>query len=232
MPLAGKAKNTKFPLRPGVTQSHRGRVVRNIVITAIIVSFGFMMFSNSLSPEEGEDLSAEEEQAQEFEQANNVNKDPSIEAAPANPFEMLKVAELPPAFEGTASHSNLLASAEGTAQQISTYSSKQTPEAYVETVKGIEDALRADLLKSSKATWPEIAKADIAVVGESAGIDPIIREYNEESGLATVEVVVKQTISAPDGTSTTQTQGYLINLVGVEQENGDIAWTVGGFQKQ
>lgn len=232
MALADKKANTKFPLRPRVTQSHRGRLVRNLIVTVVIVAFAFMLFSNSLNPEEDQELSVEEEQKMEFEQMNNINKEPAVVAAPANPFEMLRVATLPSGFKGSPSYSNLIASAEGTAQQISTYSSKQTAEEYVKSVKGVDDTLRGDLLKSSKAMWPEITKADLSVKGKSAGIDPVIREYNEEATLATVEVVVEQTISRPDGTSMTQTQSYIMNLVGVEQESEDIAWTVGGFQKQ
>lgn len=233
MALAGKSSGTKTPLRPGITQSHRGRLVRNVVVGAVLLAFGFMMFSNSLNPkEEEEQLSPEEKQMVEFEMENNINNDPEVEAAPANPFEVRRVASLPPGFEGSVSYNNLIASAEGTAAQIATYSSNQTPEEYVASVENIDDSLRADLLKSSTESWPEVQKADISVRGEDAGIDPVIREYNEDSTLATVEVVVKQTIAHPDGTSTTRTRAYLMNLVGVEQENGDTAWTVGGFQKQ
>lgn len=231
MALAGKSSSSKDSLRPGITQSHRGRLVRNVIITALIVSFGFMLFSNSLNPKE-EQASPEEQQMAEFQMENNINNDPEVEAAPANPFEVRRVASLPPGFEGSVSYNNLIASAEGTAAQIATYSSNQTPEEYVASVENIDDSLRADLLKSSTESWPEVQKADISVRGEDAGIDPVIREYNEDSTLATVEVVVKQTIAHPDGTSTTRTRAYLMNLVGVEQENGDTAWTVGGFQKQ
>lgn len=52
MALAGKSSGAKDALRPGITQSHRGRLVRNVIITAVIVAFGFMMFSNSLNPKE------------------------------------------------------------------------------------------------------------------------------------------------------------------------------------
>lgn len=231
MALAGKSSGAKDALRPGITQSHRGRLIRNIIITAVIIAFGFMMFSNSLNPQE-EELSAEEEQAIEFEMENNINTEPKVEAAPANPFEMRRVASLPAGFEGGASYSNLISSAQGTAEQVATYSSKQTPEEYVASVEGIDDSLRSDLLTSSKAAWPEIERANISVKGADSGIDPIVREFNEESTLATVEVVVEQTISNSDGTSRKQTRSYLMNLVGVEQENGDITWTVGGFQKQ
>lgn len=231
MALAGKSSGTKDALRPGITQSHRGRLIRNVIVTAVIIAFGFMLFSNSLNPQE-EELSAEEEQAAEFEMENNINTDPKVEAAPANPFEMRRVASLPEGFEGGASYSNLISSAQGTAEQIATYSSKQTPEEYVASVEGIDDSLKSDLLKSSKAAWPEIERANVSVKGADSGIDPIVREFNEKSTLATVEVVVEQTISNSDGTSRKQTRAYLMNLVGVEQENGDITWTVGGFQKQ
>lgn len=231
MALAGKSSSSKNPLRPGITQSHRGRLVRNVIITALVVSFGFMLFSNSLNPKE-ERVSPEEQQMAEFKMENNINNDPKVYAAPANPFEMRRVASLPSGFEGSVSYNNLIASAEGTAAQIATYSSNQTPEEYVASVENIDDSLRAALLKSSMESWAKVRKADISVRGEDAGIDPVIREYNEDSTLATVEVVVKQTIAHPDGTATTQTRAYLMNLVGVEQENGDIAWTVGGFQKQ
>lgn len=229
MPLASKSSG-KDVRRPGITQSHRGRLVRNAVIAGVALAFGFMMVSNALSPEE-ETLSVEEQQEVEFEMQTAANKTPRVEAAPANPFDMLRVAELPAGFEGDASHSELLATAEGTAQQVSTYSSKQTPEAYVETVEGIDDSLRTELLASSEASWPEIEKANISVKGTDAGVDPIIRSYNEESMLATVEVVVKQTISYPDGTSTSQTRGYMMNLVGTEQDDDRTTWTVGGFQR-
>ena len=233
MALAGKSSGTKTPLRPGITQSHRGRLVRNVVVGAVLLAFGFMMFSNSLNPkEEEEQLSPEEKQMVEFEMENNINNDPETEPAPANPFDMRTVANLPAGFEGTASYNNLVASAEEVAAQVSTYSSNQTPEEYVKTVENIDDDMKAELLKSSKKTWPEIEKADITVKGEDAGIDPVIREYNENSTLASVEVVVKQTVTHSNGTSTSQTRAYLMNLVGVEQGNKDIAWTVGGFQKQ
>lgn len=231
MALAGKSSSSKDSLRPGITQSHRGRLVRNLIITAAAVAFGFMMFSNSLNPSE-EELSLEEQQMAEFQMENDINNDPTVDFAPANPFEVRRVASLPSGFDGSVSYNNLIASAEGTAEQVSTYSSNQTPEEYVESVENIDDSLRAELLASSEETWPEVEKADISVKGEDAGIEPVIREYNEDSTLATVEVVVKQTIARPDGTSSTRTRAYLMNLVGVEQENGDIAWTVGGFQKQ
>lgn len=231
MPLAGKSSGARTPLRPGTTQSHRGRKVRNTIVVAVIVAFGFMLFSNSLNPEE-EKASPEEQQRAEFQMENNINTDPEVGSAPANPFDMRRVASLPSGFEGSASHSNLIAAAEGTAAQISTYSSEQTPEEYVGTIEGVDDTLKGDLLKSSEAMWPEITKANISVEGQSAGIDPVIREYNEDSTLATVEVVIKQTVAKSDGTSVTQTRAYMMNLVGVEQSDGNIAWTVGGFQKQ
>lgn len=232
MALAGKSSGAKTPLRPGITQSHRGRLVRNIVISVLVVAFGFMMFSNSLNPKEEETLSPEERQRIEFEMENNINKDPEVEAAPANPFEVRRVAALPSGFEGSTSYDNLIASAEGVAVQVATYSSKQTPEEYVAAVEGIDDDLKADLLKSSREMWPDVQAADISAKGEASGTDPIIRDYNEDATLAMVEVVVRQTITNPDGTSTTQTRAYIVNLVGAEQSDGNIAWTAGGFQKQ
>lgn len=229
--LAGKSSGAKDSLRPGITQSHRGRVVRNLVIAGVLIAFGFMIFSNSLNPKE-EKASPEEQQMAEFEMVNNIDNDPSVGVAPANPFDMQRVATLPSGFEGSTSHSELVNAAEGTAAQISTYSSKQTPETYVETVENIDDTLKGELLASSKEMWPEIEKADLSVKGESAGIDPVIRVYNEDATLAVVEVVVKQTVSNPDGTSTTQTRAYLMNLVGTEESDGNITWVVGGFQKQ
>ena len=107
MALAGKSSGAKTPLRPGITQSHRGRLVRNIVISVLVVAFGFMMFSNSLNPKEEETLSPEERQRIEFEMENNINKDPEVEAAPANPFEVRRVAALPSGFEGSTSYDNL-----------------------------------------------------------------------------------------------------------------------------
>lgn len=230
--LVGKSSGAKDSLRPGISQSHRGRLVRNLTILTIVAAFLFMMVSNALNPESEEAVSPEDQQVAEFEMQNNIDNAPSVDAPPANPFEVRRVASLPSGFEGSDSYNNLIAAAEGTAAQISTYSSKQTPEQYVDSVEGIDDDFKADLLGSSKSMWPEIKRANIVVKGESAGIDPIIREYNEESTLATVEVVVKQTISRTDGTSSSQTRAYLMNLVGVEQGDGNTTWTVGGFLKQ
>lgn len=231
MPLAGKSSGAKDALRPGITQSHRGRMIRNLVLIGAALAFGFMIFSNSLNPKE-EQVSPEEQQMAEFKMENNINNDPKVGVAPANPFEMQRVAALPSGFEGSVSHGELISAAENAAAQISTYSSKQTPESYVKTVENVDDTLRGELLASSEEMWPEIKKASISVKGESAGIDPIIRVYNEDATLAVVEVVIKQTISNPDGTTSTQTRAYLMNLVGTEQSDGNITWVVGGFQKQ
>lgn len=231
MPLAGKSSGSKESLRPGVTQSHRGRAVRNFVIAAALCAFGFMFFSNALNPKE-EALPPEVQQAVEFQMENGISNEPKVEAAPANPFDIRRVATLPSGFEGTAGHNSLLATAEATAAELSTYSSKQTPEAYVATIHSIDNALKAELLASSKKMWPEITKANISVSGADSGIDPIIREYNDSATLATVEVVVKQTISNADGTTSSQTRAYFVNLVGMEEEDRNISWIVGGFQKQ
>lgn len=232
MPLAGKSQGPQGAIRPGVTQSHRGRLVRNIVILGACLAFGFMFLSNALSPSDEDQASPQEEQMAEFEALNDVNSAPKVEAAPANPFDMLRVAELPSGFEGSTSYKNLVSTAEETAEQLSTYSARQTPEEYVDSVENIDDSLRSELLASSKESWADIKEADISVEGEIEGTDPVVRNYNEESTLATVEVVVRQTVTNPDGTTSSQTRSYTMDLVGTTQDGDDIAWTIGGFQKQ
>lgn len=229
--LAGKSSGSKTLLRPKITQSHRGRLVRNIGIGVVVMAFVFMMFSNSLKPKE-EELSYEEQQRVEFEMENNINRDPAVEAAPADPFEVRRVAALPSGFEGSDSHNSLLATAEGVAVQVATYSSKRTPEEYVAAIDNIDDDLKSDLLKSSQEMWPEIQESGVNAKGEASGSDPVIRDYNEEATLAKVEVIVRQAITRSDGSSVDQTRAYLVTLVGAEQDDGSTAWTAGGIQAQ
>lgn len=230
MPLAGRPSGARKPLRPGVTQSHRGRVVRNYAVLGLGLAFSFMIFSNSLNPEE--ETTAADPQGVEFQMAAASDNEPKVEAAPADPFEVLRVATLPGGFNGSPAYNNLLASAETAAIQISTYSSKQTPEAYVNSIQSLDNTFKAELLTSSTAMWQDIVKASITVKAEAAGIKPIIREYNEDSSLATVEAVVKKTVSYPDGTSLTQTGAYNITMVGLEQPDENVTWIVGGFEKR
>lgn len=204
--------------------------MRNLVIVGAALALAFTMFSNSLNPKE--ETPAEDQQTAQFEMESAATKDPEVLAAPANPFDMQRVATLPSGFSGSTSEGALTSTAQTLAEQVSTYSSKQTPEQYVAGVENIDDTLRGELLASSTESWPEVQKANVVVTGSSAGVDPIIREYNEDATLAVVEVVVKQTVSRPDGTSTAQTRSYQVHLVGSEQSDGNIAWVVGGFQKQ
>lgn len=234
MPMAGKQSgdSARAKLRPGVTQSHRGRLVRNLTIMGLVVSFLFMVVSNSLNPK-AEELSAEEQQQAEFEAQAQVNSEPSVEAAPANPFEVLRVATLPPDFESSESYKNLIASATETASALSTYSSKGSPEKYVASVPHLDEKMKKELTASAQRMWPEVKEAGVAVTGSDSGIDPVVRAFDEEASLATVEVVVKQTVhQQSDGSSGSQTRAYLLDLVGTENSKGDTTWVVGGFEKQ
>lgn len=233
MPMAGKQSGeTRVKLRPGVTQSHRGRLVRNLAILGLVLSFLFMMVSNSLNPKP-EELSAQEQQQAEFEAQTKVNSEPSVEAAPANPFEVLRVATLPPDFESSESYKNLISTATETASALSTYSSKGSPEKYVASVPHLDEKMKKELTASAKRMWPEVKGTAVTVTGSDSGIDPVVRNYDEEASLATVEVVVKQTVQRQsDGSSVSQTRAYLLDLVGTENSKGDTSWVVGGFEKQ
>lgn len=231
MPLSGKPQGGHKALRPGITQSHRGRVIRNIVILVTCLAFGFMFISNALNPKEDAPTFEEEQQA-ELEAENEVNKLPDVQAAPANPFQVRRAAKLPDTFKDSPAYQSLISTAEGTAAQLSTYSSKQTPEAYVDSVENISDDLERELLASSEKMWPSITKKDISVTSKPEGTDPVVRSFNEESSLASVEVVIQQTITLPDGTTESQTRAYVMDLSGKKEGTDDMAWTVGGFAKQ
>lgn len=231
MPLSHKASGSQASPRPGIMQSHRGRVVRNLLIAAGVVWLVYMMISSALAPEVVE-LTPEQLQQQRYEELNPVDRNPSIEVAPADPFNMQRVAALPGGFAGSTAHGELLATASLTAQEVATYSSRQTPEQYVESITALDDSARADLLSASQTNWPEIEAANISVKGSDAGVDPIIRAYTADAKLATLEVVVKQTVSHPDGTTTTQTIAYNVDLFGTEQDDRTVQWTVGSIRIQ
>lgn len=229
MALAEKSSDARDRTRPGITQSHRGRRVRNWVIALALILFAFNTVSNSLRSGTAE---AQAEATQPAEAVPVVGQDPVVEAAPANPFDVKRVAKLPVNFDSSPAKTSLLSTAETVAAEIGTFSSKQTPEEYLATLRYTDQEFKNELAKSLETTWPAIKSADITVRGERSGVEPVIRAFVADSNLAMVEVVVKQTVSYPDGTSRIQTRSYLLNLMGRESEDGNMAWIVGGFGKQ
>lgn len=207
--------NNVAPVRPGIFSSHRGRKVRWFLGVAVVASFSVLVISNALN---GEDTTAAAEDSidQQYEQV--LEKDPVVEANPANPFDVVRNLKLPLGFVSQTEQDAMFSLANEIALAYATYSAAQTPEEFVETVPGI-DPIRADVLMNTEASWPGIEEAGVTATATVVATSvPAVREYDENRGTVKIEVQVTQNITWPDGTQAVQARAVTMVLLDATKE--------------
>lgn len=213
--MAGSSGGSATPVRPGIFASHRGRKVRVFLGVALVASFSVLVISNALN---GEDESATAVDSTEQQYQQVAERDPVVEAAPANPFEVVRNLTLPLGFVNQTEQEAMFALANEIAVSYTTYSASDMPEKFVDSVPAI-DPIRADVLLNAEASWPNIREAGVSVTATvSPSSAPAVRAFDEERGTVEVEVKVTQNVTWPDGRQAVQTRAVTMGLVEATRE--------------
>lgn len=223
--------------RSGLFQSHRGNQLRLLMILLGLVGVVLWVLTGLLGPssEEREAAAAREAAATaalEEGDAQADNSEPSWVAAQHDPFAVNGVAALPDGFNGSDAHTELLRTATTTAVQVSTYSSRETPQDYVDGIEVLSDSARATALAAAEASWGDIEESGVVVTAVASGTEPVVRAYDEETLTASVEAVADITITNAEGVQQNSARAYLVHLTGTEAEDGTVTWQVTGYESR
>lgn len=208
MASSGSGGNTNA--RPGIFSSHRGRKVKTGMIIAGVLSFAMFIGSGFAGDTEEQGQEQEQDQrAQAYTVASDV--DPTIRVAPANPFDIERDLDLPDNFVQSSDLDAMMVLAQDVAVAYSTYSSRQTPENFVDTIPSVE-LISEELLEQAEESWAEIEEEGLDVQATASDIEPAVRGFNEDFMTVTLEVTLTQTATWPDGQSNQHNRTVTIML--------------------
>lgn len=200
--------------RPSAFSTHRGRRVRNTLLTLFGLSL-LVLFVSNASGGQGSEIST----ATANSGTTQTVRPPGIKPPISDVFASLHDVDDSGSSADAEMFTTIRAMAQDTAVAYGTYSYQQTPDRFVGLVPNLADGVKDRLLEQAKVAWPSITASKVAVSAVGSRTAPKVTAYAAEKGTVSVIVTLTQAITM-NGQSQTRQESFQVDMIGPQVENG------------
>lgn len=228
--MAGK------PTRPSPFATHRGTMIKRLLIVGVVASVLMMFVSNALEGSRGGSAGSPPTDGPSGTPSASAEAatEPKIAAAVANPMDPYRGVNDAAADESAAPsaepsdpvrYQRMLTIAQDSAVRFGTYDYRDDPRRWVRTLPNLNPKLRAKLAKEAQQTWPDLDRGQVIARAQLTGQPPQIVYYRERAGSAQLVVFARQQLSGLNG-DTTVGRSYVVTMHFDRQKR---QWLVNGL---